>query len=246
MVMVWPGIHSIYLFCWVRLSMRFVNCSRDTGLGGSIAPPSNELSDSHGLSILRRSILLLFRISIAFSQLNGCGAWITSERNRKRQKNKSVTIVKQLNEKWQNTLECAQCTHALAVAHCTIDHSDRILRPCHLWMCKCLWLNRTIDIYISLPHIHTHTAASLCSDTDVCRKNKIHYQIKFKRFSSIVYFVRSFIPTYAHNTHWHTHIFSSSSSPLSTFTFTPKLFSLPCTLCTATHWAPLNTKYLSK
>lgn len=40
-----------YLFCWVRLSMRFCNCSRDTGLGGSITPPSRELSDSHGLSI---------------------------------------------------------------------------------------------------------------------------------------------------------------------------------------------------
>lgn len=44
----WPFTH---LFCWVRLSMRFCNCSRDTGLGGNITPPSNELSDSHGLSI---------------------------------------------------------------------------------------------------------------------------------------------------------------------------------------------------
>lgn len=47
----WHVIDLAYLFCWVRLSMRFCNCSRDTGLGGSITPPSNELSDSHGLSI---------------------------------------------------------------------------------------------------------------------------------------------------------------------------------------------------
>lgn len=48
-----------YLFCCVRLSMRFCSCCCDTGDGGSIcdAPSNDELSLSHGLV----SILQIFK-----------------------------------------------------------------------------------------------------------------------------------------------------------------------------------------
>lgn len=34
--------------------MRFCNCSLETGLGGNMVPPSNELSDSQGLSMPKK------------------------------------------------------------------------------------------------------------------------------------------------------------------------------------------------